>query len=195
MLSSQETIEMGNKDTTHTQKTQNSCNRRRGRWSRPGYQRRLALTVSLMVFLMSSTISSVLYGVLYYQARQRLINPQGYIAEVGLVILVFALVFAGITAAAAGFWCLVMSHRVCGPLVRLKRYMEEVAAGRIPDVRPVRKNDELQDVFDAFSAMLESLERRYVSDAGAGFARAGTPCAGQHQPQEAEAMLVTSSQS
>jgi HAMP domain-containing protein len=164
LRASPEVIAMGNEGNTVVESRQEHGNRRRGHMSRPMFQRRLAVTVSLTVFLLSSGTSVVLYNVLHHQARQRLIHPQEYVAEVGLVILVSALVFAGITAAAAGFWCLVMSHRICGPLVRLKRYMEEVADGRVPDVRPVRKNDELQDLLAAFSAMVEAVNRSRLSD-------------------------------
>jgi len=49
------------------------------------------------------------------------------------------------------------THRVAGPMFVLKRYMNEIIAGEIPDIRPLRKDDEFKDVFDTFVKMVDTL--------------------------------------
>lgn len=52
------------------------------------------------------------------------------------------------------------THRLVGPLVRLRRAMQEVAGGTaVPPVR-FRQGDYLDEVRDDFNGMLESLQRR-----------------------------------
>lgn len=49
------------------------------------------------------------------------------------------------------------THRVAGPMFVLKRYMNEIIDGKIPDIRPLRKEDEFKDVFDTFVKMVDVL--------------------------------------
>jgi HAMP domain-containing protein len=71
-------------------------------------------------------------------------------------------VLSALTAGALGFWFVLVTHRLCGPLVRLHRYMCEVADGKLPDVYPVRKKDELQDLFTAFERLVQRLKQEQV---------------------------------
>lgn len=67
--------------------------------------------------------------------------------------------FAFIAFAAIG--TIIVTHRVVGPLFRIKRLADEVADGRlIPPGRGLRPNDELQDVFEKFSSMVTKLRNR-----------------------------------
>lgn len=69
------------------------------------------------------------------------------------VVLIISLVVAAVTA-------VFYSHRVVGPLHRLKRYMDLLAEGkRIPVVR-FRKYDECGDLADSLEKLRESLEEK-----------------------------------
>lgn len=64
----------------------------------------------------------------------------------------------GIALVAVVFFIIVRrAHRVAGPMYVLKRYMNEIADGTVPEIRPLRKGDEFGDVFDAFREMIASL--------------------------------------
>lgn len=133
-------------------------NRRRKYLINPAVQWKYALTIALTVFMISSIMSSILYGVLHHQARMRLINPTGYTAEVGLTMLLFALAFAAVTAGGVGVWSIMMTHRLCGPLFVLERHFHELVQGRLPKVRPLRRKDEFKEMFSAFSQAIDSLQ-------------------------------------
>lgn len=52
------------------------------------------------------------------------------------------------------------THRVAGPIHRMRALFKEVGDGKFAPYRPLRAGDELQDFFAEFSAMVEKLEAR-----------------------------------
>jgi methyl-accepting chemotaxis protein len=137
-----------------------SRSRRRQYIINPGFQWKVVLTVSALVFLTSSIISSILYGVLHAQARARFTDPTGYTAEVPLVVVGFGLAFSLVAAVAVALWCILITHRVCGPLSVMAKGLEDLAAGRPPEVRAIRRNDEFKEFHQTFCRALESVTRR-----------------------------------
>lgn len=68
----------------------------------------------------------------------------------------------GITLVVVTFIVVVRrTHRVAGPMFLLKRYMNEIIEGKVPEIRPLRKGDEFKDVFDTFIKMVESLHLKH----------------------------------
>jgi methyl-accepting chemotaxis protein len=73
----------------------------------------------------------------------------------GLVAFVFFVGFASIVA----------THKIVGPLFRMKRMAQEVAAGKLHvPTYGLRPGDELQDMFQAFSNMVKALRTREEDD-------------------------------
>jgi hypothetical protein len=95
------------------------------------------------------------------QARLDLVNQQKWtlIGLFGALIAFIAIV---------GLGTIVTTHRIVGPLFRVKRMANEVAAGKIkPPAYGLRPGDELKDVFDAFSNMVTQLRARQVAELAA----------------------------
>lgn len=67
-----------------------------------------------------------------------------------LGVLVVALWFAGI----------VITHKVAGPVYKMKRQIRDLQKGNFKVPSPLRKGDELKSFFDAFNDMVESLRTR-----------------------------------
>lgn len=133
----------------------------------PAFQWKYALTAGAVVFLAASVIGTTLYGVLHQQARLRAMNPDTYTAEVGTVILVFGLAFAALGGGAVTFWCMRITHRICGPLFVLDRYFTELAAGRFPQVRSLRQKDEFKDLHQSLQKAIDVLkEQKRIELAG-----------------------------
>ncbi|MCL2156162.1 MAG: hypothetical protein FWH53_10895 [Leptospirales bacterium] len=42
------------------------------------------------------------------------------------------------------------SHRISGPIYLMNRYFDEIIEGNYPDIRPLRENDDFQELFDKF---------------------------------------------
>jgi HAMP domain-containing protein len=72
------------------------------------------------------------------------------------------------------FTAIVITHRIVGPLFRIKRMAREVAAGVVrPPTYGLRPSDELHDVFDVFVEMVTQLRARTEADLAA--LKAGDP--------------------
>ncbi len=69
---------------------------------------------------------------------------------VGLSTLVVFIALAGI----------VITHRVAGPIFKMKRQLEALGEGKLRMPSKLRKGDELVDFFEAFSNMVASLRAR-----------------------------------
>ncbi len=133
-------------------------NRRRKYFVNPAFQWKYTLTIAITVFVATSAASSVLYTVLHQQARMRVMQPNSYTTDVASVVLLSALAFSAVTAGALGLWCVIATHRICGPVFVLQRYMSELAEGHLPNLRPLRKKDEFKELYATCSRAVESLK-------------------------------------
>jgi len=61
-------------------------------------------------------------------------------------------------------YLVVMTHKVAGPLYKVSRYFDEMAAGRLGPVYSLRKKDMLHDFYDKFRDMHESLREQHKLD-------------------------------
>lgn len=155
---------MENAGTHNAAANRDPKNRRRKYVINAAFQWRYAITIGLTVFFITSTMSSVLYTVLHNQARQRLIHPGTSSGEVALVVLFAAIAFSAVTAGGVALWSLIATHRMCGPLFVLERYLTELAGGRLPTPRPLRRKDEFKELYRSFSRAIETLKARKQAD-------------------------------
>ncbi len=95
---------------------------------------------------------------LVIETKANLVKQQEY-TLLGLIASLVAFILI------VGFGTIVTTHRIVGPLFRVKRMANEVAAGKIrPPTYGLRPGDELKDVFDSFSNMVTKLRERQVDD-------------------------------
>jgi nitrogen fixation/metabolism regulation signal transduction histidine kinase len=59
-----------------------------------------------------------------------------------------------------GFAGIIVTHRVAGPIFKMKRQIKDVGEGHLRVPSPLRKGDELVDFFDAFRTMVINLRER-----------------------------------
>lgn len=72
----------------------------------------------------------------------------------GLAALVLCLGLAGI----------IVTHKIAGPIHKMKRLLREVGEGKLVVRERLRKGDELQHFFEAFEHMVESLRARQEAE-------------------------------
>lgn len=65
----------------------------------------------------------------------------------GVLLLTFALGVTGI----------IVTHRVVGPAYRMRRLIDHVGEGKLQVTTGIRKGDELQELYQSFAQMVESL--------------------------------------
>ena len=76
--------------------------------------------------------------------------------------------YVGVTLlmmAALGLLGVLITHRVAGPAFVMERYLDVVADGAYPNLRPLRKRDELKGFFASLEKAVESLKARDLSEA------------------------------
>jgi nitrogen fixation/metabolism regulation signal transduction histidine kinase len=72
----------------------------------------------------------------------------------GLLLLVLALGVLGI----------VFTHKVAGPIFKMKRHLRHIRAGQLKEPAPLRRGDDLQDFFDEMCGAIRSLRERERED-------------------------------
>ena len=128
------------------------------------FQWKHAVMVALLVFFISSLGCILLYGILHQQARLRVANPETYTAETTLVIVFFSLTFAAIVSGIAIVWSLLVTHRICGPVFVINRWLQELQSGRLPNLRSLRNKDEFKDLYETFASTIDALKARKQSE-------------------------------
>lgn len=92
------------------------------------------------------------------QQRAELVKKQRLIWIILVGCLAAFVVFIALAS-------IVTTHKIVGPLFRIKRLAGEVRDGRlVVPAYPLRQGDELQDVFEAMTAMVTSLRTRQLED-------------------------------
>jgi methyl-accepting chemotaxis protein len=71
-----------------------------------------------------------------------------------LVLLFFAVGVAGI----------IVTHRIAGPIFKMKRLLRELGEGYLRMPTPLRKGDELQDFFEEFARTVDRLRERKAGE-------------------------------
>ena len=68
-------------------------------------------------------------------------------------------------AIALGLTGIVVTHRVVGPAYRMQKLFDDLGKGNLKPVGSIRKNDELQDLYESFATMVEQLRAKHEGEA------------------------------
>ncbi len=119
---------------------------------------------TLIVAALGVSVTSLLGGALY---RQHVGNTQLLVLDdrmreqviqgdqMFLLSLLLGIIVLGVVLTA---WGLVVTHRISGPLYLVANYLDDLAEGAYPDVRPLRKRDELQEFFNVFASAVTCMK-------------------------------------
>jgi hypothetical protein len=128
--------------------------------------RSFQLKYTVILMLVGAAIS-LLFGALMYQAHvdatalMDLPNPfREAVSSGDRMLLWLVLGIAVIMAAAMGLFGVLVTHKVAGPIYVLTHYMTTLSQGRYPQMRPLRKNDELKEFFERFKSAVDAMRAR-----------------------------------
>jgi hypothetical protein len=77
--------------------------------------------------------------------------------------LLYAVIIFFILQGVILYFVLIKSaHRIAGPIYHMSKYIRELINGKIPEVRPLRKKDELKDFHDLILQLVESFKQMQV---------------------------------
>lgn len=131
------------------------------------FQLKFAFYVCSWIFALSMVYPLIIYNIFEYflQMVSQGADAHGVITvekikavenQVLLLLGILQLLFLGITFMLSIF----LSHRIAGPLYKLKKSMEEVARGNLDLRITFRKNDHFMDMQDTFNDMIQHLSVR-----------------------------------
>lgn len=142
--------------------------------------RKMQLRITLVMVTLTSLLTAIL-GIFWYaeirkasevirinamsilgaEAATRLGSEMATSDHRRLFVLVGFAVVLGVLIAAYG---IIMTHRIAGPLFKINRYVNDIAADRLYRLRGLRKGDQLQEFFGAFERMHSALRTRVEED-------------------------------
>jgi len=148
-----------------------------GEMTMAGRKRRRAIPIvdarfqwkyTLVITALGVGITAIMGGFLYraHVDNTRLLDLDGSPAlqqEVmrgDQIFLLYLVIFVLVMAVALALWGLVVTHRISGPVHILSRYLGELADGHYPDLRPLRKRDELRGFYFALEDAVSMLRER-----------------------------------
>lgn len=79
------------------------------------------------------------------------------------IFLLYLIVLVVAMGMALAFWGLVVTHRISGPLYIVARYLGVLSSGQYPDMRPLRKKDELHEFFASFEEAINAMRNRDIA--------------------------------
>lgn len=122
-----------------------------------------SLQSQYIVLVLGSMVAVLIVasGIIYFTGWSHLIDrlanvyPQGRLHSVLHVVYLRLLLGFLLLAPVAGLAAVLVSHRVAGPLVRIRRYLRLMARGEF-DLAPLelRRYDELQDIAGLINEIL-----------------------------------------
>ena len=118
--------------------------RRRLRLVCPGPQLKFIALAVLTVFAISAVITAQIFNALYLHARSLAVAMPGQEPETARILVSQALLSSLAPAVMVAFFALLISNRIFGPLRVLERMAKDIAEGRSPERRALRKRDEFQ---------------------------------------------------
>ena len=143
--------------------------------------KKLQLRYILVVTLLSGVIAGALGFMIYDQRHQSTMSIEEDLEE--LVqnaddikaitgdyqtedrVLVYKMVGAGVgLVIILSLYLVIMTHKVAGPLFKTSIYFERMAQGRLSVVTPLRRGDMLQDFFEKFKDMHDTVRQRAIDD-------------------------------
>ncbi len=144
-----------------SQKTRRLFRRRRYLVEK-GFQLRFAGMILLFMFAVALFCSLTIYYNTWMLLGEKLANvyPQGRLAgilkQANFVLFKRLLLITPLV----GILAIVLSHRIAGPIFRIKKTLDEIIKGDYSKRLHLRNTDELKDVAESINSLMELLEKK-----------------------------------
>lgn len=142
----------------------NPASKRRNVFIKKAFQARFMFGVLGLILLSSLCSAALIYwitgGDLQAQSQSAHVNITTAWQRLGLSILLSNLVAVVLVGAAGIISALYASHKIAGPLFRFEALCEDIGDGKFETVTQLREGDQLQELGQAFTNMVEKLRQR-----------------------------------
>ena len=100
------------------------------------------------------------------EEQGRLERDAAFLARQQKQLLVGLIAILAILVVAVGMFGIVFTHKVAGPIFKMKRLLRQVGEGKLVVRERLRKGDELQHFFEVFEAMVGELRKHQEVEIG-----------------------------
>ncbi|TAN48790.1 MAG: HAMP domain-containing protein [Methylococcaceae bacterium] len=142
----------------------NNLFKRRSVFIKKGFQGRFMLSAFVIILLSSLCSALLIYwltgGALQAQSHSAHVNIADAWQRLGVSILIGNLVSLLVAGAVAVISVLYTSHKIAGPLHRFEALCGEIGNGNLDGDTQLREKDQLQELAQAFAAMVAKLRDR-----------------------------------
>lgn len=128
------------------------------------FQMKFVGMILLFMFVIALFSALIIYYSTWMVLGEKLANvyPQGRLAGIlrhANYVLFWILLLVSPLVAFVG---VMLSHRIAGPIYRLRKNLEEIAGGNYSLRISLRKTDELKDVADAINKVVDVLQAKHT---------------------------------
>ncbi len=124
------------------------------------YQFRFVRSVLVWVFAIAVFGAVIAIGLLWRQMYRPELETQSYFVAAFIGVSITLLVELLIAIPIVSFLGIRSSHRVVGPVVRIKKMLEAIGSGDFSQRITLRKGDALENLAEAINKMAERLRSR-----------------------------------
>jgi signal transduction histidine kinase len=127
-----------------------------------GFQLRFVTQILLFMFLAAFISAATIYYSIWMELGDKLakVYPQGRLMTIFYATNVKLIFYLGGVSVLVFIVGMLLSHRIAGPVYRIKKNLEEMIAGNYSLRFNFRKNDELHDVAEVLNRLLDSLTKK-----------------------------------
>jgi len=131
-----------------------------------GYQLRFVTRVFVVVLIVAVVSSLISTGLLWTNMYRADLEQQATLIAALIAVATTLLVELLIAIPLVYFLGIRQSHRVVGPVNRIKRVLEAIGAGDFSQRIVVRRGDALEDLAKTINRMADSLQQRLPTRSG-----------------------------
>jgi len=131
-----------------------------------GYQLRFVTRVFVVVLIVAVVSSLISTGLLWTNMYRADLEQQATLIAALIAVATTLLVELLIAIPLVYFLGVRQSHRVVGPVNRIKRVLEAIGAGDFSQRIVVRRGDALEDLAKTINRMADSLQQRFPRSPG-----------------------------
>ncbi len=114
-------------------------------------------------------VSSLIYPFVIYSVFDMFLDKlpsavQGDMADVKKGVIASLLIFQLFYIAGVFFIFIFVSHKIAGPMFKLKKFLKHISDGNAPETLFFRNGDYFREVADYFNEAFQSISDRYKDD-------------------------------
>ena len=135
-------------------------------WVSGRFQGKYVGLILLLTFLTAALCSYVVYYTSMISFGEKLANiyPQGRLVSAVNMInirIILSVLLISPLVAAIGIY---LSHKIAGPILRMERFMDDMASGNLSSKLVLRQGDELIRLADGINRLSESMKTTIINE-------------------------------